>query len=237
MGTNNLTNFFVEHSESMTTWVVAALFLLVGIALLWPALRRGYQERSLRRRIRSAAADALHKVVIPDGMEGAVYLENLLLTPDGLLILPVHRYQGVVFAAEGIDNWTQVIGKRTYKFPNPLPQLESEVLALRDYAGKVPVDSRVIFTKGVEFPKGRPEKLISTAELEALAKQNRQRDIPTAYQQAWESLKRQIKTPEVSRLRELYSVEREPAMGGGGRVGLLMLILAAAWLAWRIWPG
>lgn len=233
MTIDSLINLLVQYSDNLFTWGVALLLLLGAMVLAWPRLCRGYLDRQLQKKIQAVAADALHQVVIPDGMDGAVYLENLLLTPDGLLVLPVHRYQGVVFAADGIDNWTQVLGKRTYKFTNPLPQLESEVLAVTDYASGIPVEGRVVFTKGVEFPKGRPGKLISVAELEKMGEDNRQREVPSAYWQAWKALKQQVQTPEVSKLRQLYAVEKETTFNGRSIMAGVMCLAAGAWLGWR----
>lgn len=237
MNTDNLLNLLSLHADNLLTWGIALLLLVAGLILLWPGLCRWFRDRKLQKKIHAVAADTLHQVVIPDGMDGAVYLENLLLTPDGLLVLPIHRYQGVVFAADGIDNWTQVLGKRTYKFPNPLPQLESEVLAVKDYAHPVPVQGRVVFTHGVEFPKGRPQKLISEQELDALAEQNRDRDIPGTYRQTWETLKQRVQTPEVSQLRQLYSIEKESTFRGRSLSGLLLLVLAVVWVGWRYLAG
>ncbi|MFO8024242.1 nuclease-related domain-containing protein [Thiohalophilus sp.] len=233
MTIDSLINLLIQHSDNLVTWGLTLLLLLAAIVLVRPHLYRGYLDRQLQKKIQAVAADTLHQVVIPDGMDGAVYLENLLLTPEGLLVLPVHRYQGVVFAADGIDNWTQVLGKRTYKFGNPLPQLEAEVLAVKDYASGIPVSGRVVFTKGVEFPKGRPGKLISLAELEKMAEDNRQREVPPAYWQAWETLKQQVQTPEVSRLRELYAVEQETTFKGRSIIAGVMFLAAGTWLGWR----
>ncbi|MDR9436472.1 MAG: NERD domain-containing protein [Thiohalophilus sp.] len=233
MTIDSLINLLIQYSEDLITWGITLLLLLGAILLAWPRLCRSYRDRQLQKKIQAVAADALHQVVIPDGMDGAVYLENLLLTPDGLLLLPVHRYQGVVFAADGIDNWTQVLGKRTYKFGNPLPQLESEILAVRYYASGIPVDGRVVFTKGVEFPKGRPGKLISVAELEKMGEDNRLREVPSAYWQAWEALKQKVQTPEVSKLRELYAIEKETTFNGRSIMAGVMFLVAGAWLGWR----
>ncbi|MDY6979022.1 MAG: nuclease-related domain-containing protein [Pseudomonadota bacterium] len=233
MTIDSLINLLIQYSEDLITWGIALLLLLGAILLAWPRLCRSYRDRQLQKKIQAVAADALHQVVIPDGMDGAVYLENLLLTPDGLLVLPVHRYQGVVFAADGIDNWTQVLGKRTYKFANPLPQLEAEVLAVSDYASGIPVAGQVVFTRGVEFPKGRPGKLISVAELEKMGEDNRLREVPSAYWQAWEALKKQVQTPEVSRLRQLYAVEKETTFNGRSIMAGVMFLAAGAWLGWR----
>ncbi|MFP4609523.1 MAG: nuclease-related domain-containing protein [Thiohalophilus sp.] len=231
MQIDTLTSLLTQDNELLIVWALALALILAGFLLIWPALRRGFRDRRLKKKIRAVGADVLHQVVISDGLDGAVYLENLLLTPDGLLVLPVHRYQGVVFAADGIDNWTQVLGKRTYKFPNPLPQLQSEVLAVKSYAAQTPVEGRVVFTPGVEFPRGRPDKLLSMDELDALAEQNRTREVPPAYRQSWESLKRQVGTPEVSRLREEYAIEKDPVFTARVLAGGLMLLAGAVWLA------
>ncbi|MDZ7662200.1 nuclease-related domain-containing protein [Thiohalophilus sp.] len=230
MQIDTLTSLLTQDNELLIVWGIAVALLLAGLFLIWPTLCSGLRDRRLQKKIRAVGADVLHQVVISDGLDGAMYLENLLLTPDGLLVLPVHRYQGVVFAADGIDNWTQVLGNRTYKFPNPLPQLQSEVLAVKNYATQTPVEGRVVFIPGVGFPKGRPDKLLSMDELDTLAEQNRTREVPPAYWQSWESLKRQVMTPEVSRLREEYAVEKDPAFNARALAGTLMLLLAVVWV-------
>lgn len=230
MQIDTLTSLLTQDNGPWIVWGIALVLFLAGVFLSWPTLRRGYRDRRLQKKIRAVGADVLHQVVISDGMDGVVYLENLLLTPDGLLVLPVHRYQGVVFAADGIDNWTQVLGKRTYKFSNPLPQLQSEIQAVKGYVAKMPVEGGVVFTPGVEFPKGRPDKLLSVEELDALGEQYRTREVPSAYWQAWESLKRQVLTPEMSQLRQEYAIEKDSALNVRMVVGLLVLLIAGVWL-------
>lgn len=233
MNADTLINIFSRHADSLITWGLTLLLLLAALFLILPAIKGWYRELVLRQKINSLAAESLHQVVLPDGMEGAVYLENLLLTPDGLLVLAIHGYRGVLFAADNIDNWTQVIGKRSYKFPNPLTQLESDVLAVRACVNNIPVTGRVLFTSGVEFPKGKPEKLISLTELENMRQQNQDKPVPATYLQAWEELKHRIRTPEVLALRKLYAVDRESHFSSQTVAGTVMLLLAAAWIGWR----
>lgn len=233
MNSNILTNIINQHGDTITTWGIAFLLLLIALFFIWPAAKGWYLDLTLRQKINGLAAESLHQVVIPDGMDGVVYIENLLLTPAGLLILPVHRYQGVLFAADNIDNWTQVIGKRSYKFANPLPQLEADVLAAKNCVGDIPVQGQVLYTRGVEFPKGKPDQLISLSELESMRQQNGDKPVPAAYMQEWDELKQQLRSPDVVALREQYAIESESHFTTQTAIGLVLLLVSGVWLAWR----
>jgi len=222
-----------QHGDTLTTLGIAFLLLLIAVFFIWPAVKGWYLDLTLHQKINGLAVETLHQVVIPDGMDGVVFIENLLLTPTGLLILPVHRYQGVLFAADNIDNWTQVIGKRSYKFANPLPQLEADVLAAKNCVGDIPVRGQVLFTKGVEFPKGKPDQLISLADLESVRHQYRDKPIPAAYMQAWDELKRQLRSPDVVALRNQYAIENESHFTTQTAIGLALFLASGLWLAWR----
>ena len=45
-------------------------------------------------------------------------------------------------------------------FQNPLGQLYDRLAVVRQIAGKVPVDGRVVFTARGSFPRGRPKRVV-----------------------------------------------------------------------------
>ena len=81
-------------------WVVACGVLVVLLAAtsfaLWRTTRT--PRRRLLATIKAISADHLHDVVIPDGLDGHIHLDLVLLTGHGILVLDVKDHDGSVFA-------------------------------------------------------------------------------------------------------------------------------------------
>ncbi len=218
----------------LTTWGVPLLLLLAALWLGRPALRRWRGERRLRRRLRQAGSGLLEGVVLDDGLDGEVFIDYLLLTPRAIHVLMVQRYRGAVFAAEGMDSWSQVVGQRTYRFANPLPELERNVMAVRQAAGEVPVEGHLVLPDAVQFPKGRPPVIRTVTKGLRFDAADPASPVPTALRHAWQALRQAVR-PLDRRQRRL--LQGESPTPDGLRVGLLagaLLLIAGAWLIWRL---
>lgn len=171
-------------------WQGILLAFLFGITLLvaWPPLTKIRAHRYLQGLIRRLGRDSLRHISLMDGADVPIYIEYLILQPDGLLLLIVKPFRGNIFAAEKIQNWTQVIRHHSFKFANPLHELETSLQALRGLLPKVSVRGLVVFAQGAHFPKGKPEAVCDFDELKALASQQDKREVPDALRQAWEQL-------------------------------------------------
>jgi hypothetical protein len=90
----------------------------------------------------------------------------LLLTQNGLLVIDLFDVSGVIFAGEKMTQWSVFGPKRHFTFTNPLPMLEERVMALKQLAGEMPVEGRIVFSMRGEFPKGRPATVIRLDELQ-----------------------------------------------------------------------
>ena len=221
---------WLDWQGPLATWGVPLFLLAVALWLGAPALRRSVAGRRLRRQLRRAGAGLLESVVLPDGLEGEVFIDYLLLTPRAIDVLMVQRYHGAVFAAEGMDSWSQVVGSRTYRFANPLPELERNVMAVRQAAGDVPVQGHLVVAGEASFPKGRPAAIRG---IDAFAPAGDEA-VPTPLRQAWQAL-RQAARPLDRQQRRLWQESSRPADGvRDGLLALILATLAAAWLAWRL---
>ncbi len=225
-----LNEFVAGHEALLLTWGPALVLLALALIVIWPVLRSHYAHWRLLRQIRALGTESLHNIVIPDGMGGRIYIENLVLTTEGILVLPVKRYTGVLFAADNIDLWTQVVGKRSYKFPNPLPELEAYVMAVRALVPDTGVEGRLLVARGAEFPKGKPQRLVPVAEAAATLRRKTDTPVPDALQRAWAQLKTVAEPEEARAVPEL----RENQAGEGGRIGLALVLLACA-VGWVLW--
>jgi hypothetical protein len=171
-------------------WQGILLVLLLGMTILiaWPPLQKIWAHRYLHRLIGCLGSQSLRHISVMDGADVPLYIEYLILQPDGLLLLIIKPFRGNIFAADKIENWTQVVRHHSFKFANPLHELETTLQALRGMLPKINVRGLVIFTQGAHFPKGKPQAVCDFEELKDLATRQDHREIPEALHQAWADL-------------------------------------------------
>lgn len=139
--------------------------LAVAAVLGWRYWRRREAARERLRQVGVIAYDMIRDVLVPDGNEGQLHLDFVLLTASGMLVVDLRDVPGVIFGSETMDEWTVIDGPRRRTFPNPLGPLYDRMAAVKLVAGQVPVDGRVVFTARASFPKGQPPRV---ASIEAL---------------------------------------------------------------------
>ena len=179
------------HSLPLTTdQLYLVLGAMAGIAALIFTFREQLfnwrEERRLRRAIRRLGARALRDIHLPDGMGGEVTIDYLLLASDALLVVGVKRYNGVIFGGTQTDQWTQVINRCSYKFPNPDDYLQRQVEAVHLLVPGTSVNGIHLFTHGASFPRGKPDNVLLSREIRQKA--TRFGKIPKALRQAWEQI-------------------------------------------------
>ncbi len=154
--------------ESEHAWVpFAALAMAVALALIvWQYLRHTSETRRLRRVLRSIASERQSDFVIPDGMDGQIQIQHILLTAHGILVMDLKPVSGAIFAGEKLEEWMAMNGSERFRFANPLAALRARTAAVRALVRDVPVHGRVVFMGDVEFVRGRPEQAVTLEELE-----------------------------------------------------------------------
>jgi hypothetical protein len=163
---------------------------MVLIFVVWKIRNRGGREKLIRL-LKKKGEGILVDIEIPDGIGNMVHLDCLLLTRAGMLVVDVKDYAGMIFGAESIDIWTQVLGSKSYKFDNPLFQNQERVMAVKSLAFGAPVSGRVIFTGAGEFPKGKPEGVSIPSTLDDdLGYINEYNELSSSMLDGWEQIKR-----------------------------------------------
>lgn len=169
--------------------VLAVPGAVVVLAVLFrKQLGNWREQRQVARMIRRLGARKLRNLQLPDGMGGEVTIEYLLLTRDALLVVGVKRFSGLIFGGPLTDQWTQVINRVSYKFPNPDEYLQRQVNAVHMLAPGVTVTGLHLFTHGASFPRDKPDNIMSTREIGQLPKRPKYKDIPKGIRMAWEQL-------------------------------------------------
>ncbi|MHB1240994.1 MAG: nuclease-related domain-containing protein [Gammaproteobacteria bacterium] len=160
-----LAQILTRPPEQWWLWTAAVAVVFIALLILRRWWRRSAESRRIRRILRRLCADLLRDVVIPDGVGGVLQLDWLLLVQGGVVVLDIKPYPGMLFGAQHINQWTQVIRGGSYKFPNPLHANRTRVQAVREAIPGMPVDGRVVFPRDGQFPKGRPDGVSSLDHL------------------------------------------------------------------------
>lgn len=134
------------------------LSLAVFITYLWTR-RQLSASAQLDLILQSYKRDEIKEIIIPDGIGGLLEVEHIVLVDQGLLLIETYSISGNLFGAEHIDQWTQILDGRSYKFENPLRRLRTVRQALKLLAPNVPIFCKVVFNADSHFPKGKPEEV------------------------------------------------------------------------------
>ena len=179
----------VETLDSGVAATIGVVLIASVLAAAWLVRWKRSVPRQINRLIRSISVDALANVIIPDGMNGEIHIDHLLLTPKGLLLLDIKDLGGPVFAGDKLDFWTAGESGNRLKFNNPLPFLQDRTAAVSELAPGLPIDSRIVFTKDAAFPKGHPDRVTT---LETLGEEYQSVDAEpnhAAVPPQWETIK------------------------------------------------
>lgn len=153
--------------SSLALWLgggaVLVLLAAIGAVLWWRATA---VAREVERTLRTVARDAVRGVVVPEGVDGPVYIECVLVGARALVVLDLRDVRGAVFGAEKMDEWTVLDGVKRFTFRNPLVALHDRVNALRHHLGdEVEVQGRIVFSPRAAFPKGMPPRAVALRDL------------------------------------------------------------------------
>ena len=135
------------------TVVFAAIVIAAVVSII---LRRTKHQRAIKKLISDLSRDCLRNIFLPDGIDGEVWVDGVLLTDGGLIVLDIRDYTGNLFGGEVINEWTQLISGRSHKFSNPLMEMSTRVQAVQSLV-EVPVKGCVVFTHRGRFPKNIPQ--------------------------------------------------------------------------------
>ncbi len=185
-------NDFFSTQHPILPGVILAVLVALVLFFSWSPVQQLLAHWSLSRLLKQIGMQSLHNVYVSDGLDDVIYVEQLILQADRLLLVTVKPFRGNIFAAEQIDQWTQVIGHHSYKFLNPLHQQETDLQALRAVMPDTPIHRLVVFAKGSYFPKGKPEDVCDFTDLKQIAELQKNKVVMPAIQTQWQDLVKQV---------------------------------------------
>lgn len=148
-----VTDFFPPEQSQQIIALGAVILLLV----VWLIHRRRNRVNRLQRVLDEISYDRIDDILIPNGDDGEIHIDHLLLTSRGLLIVDIKDVDGTVFGSDKMEKWTVISATNRFTFSNPQPALYDRIAAVRHIVRQVPVAGRLLFLDGGEFTKGIPE--------------------------------------------------------------------------------
>lgn len=221
---------FISDYPFFVTWSVTVLILVIGLFLQLAWLKIYAGEWTLNKLLKNAGLKSLHNVSISDGVDGKIFIEHLILTPNNILLLGVKKFRGLIFAAKKINLWTQVIGKKSYKFENPLHKLENDISVLNTKIENTKIVGKILFINGSEFPKGKPDDVITISDIKSWPKKDANTEIPTTLLNDWDQL------TELAIIDELdKGVLIDDGKSSLKIISLVVtIVVVLLWLLWRL---
>tara|TARA_R110001592_G_scaffold76085_2_gene229907 strand:- start:4863 stop:5447 length:585 start_codon:yes stop_codon:yes gene_type:complete len=146
-------------TQNTSILLIVATFIIIILILLLINNRKKSTHRQMVAILKPYIQDEIKNIIIPDGIGGLLEIEHLILMEHGLLLIETYPMSGNMFGAETIEQWTQLIAGRSYKFANPLRHIRTSRQALKELAPNIPIFCRVVFNADSIFPKGKPEEV------------------------------------------------------------------------------
>jgi len=150
-------------TNDVARWLVPGA--IVALLLVWFWYRRRNSGSRLKKVLNEIGYDRIDDLVIPNGDEGEIQIDHLLLTSQGLLIVDIKNAIGTIFGSDKMQEWTVISNERRYTFSNPQAALYDRIAAVRHIVRQVPVAGRILFLDGAEFTKGVPDLVSNLDEL------------------------------------------------------------------------
>lgn len=154
--------------------------------------KKHYASKKIDLALKGYSQAELHDVVFPDGVGGLVEIERLVLVKQGILVIETYPISGNLFGADKIEQWTQMLNGKSFKFTNPLYRIQMLRQAIKAIAPSTPIFYRVIFTANdSSFPKGKTDDVSTLFSLENDLEMLKQSPVMTEKQRSnWQRILR-----------------------------------------------
>ena len=191
---NEISPHILQLMEGYTLPIILVLLTLAIIIYLSRGkIRDNWLSLKTRYRLNHLGIKQITNLQCPDGLDHYFNIDRLILRQDGITLLAHVCYPGKIFCADKIDDWTQMLGKKSYRFKNPLYDLDCEIKAVSACVPDVPVNGFLFFDHQTEFPKGHPDRILRLKEIPDELKRNKQDEVQEKVMSAWQDLLRMAK--------------------------------------------
>jgi hypothetical protein len=188
MDIEQLINGLNLESDALIAGIVVLALLLV-LFLNRKRILVSLREWRIQRCLGRIGSEQIRGLVCDDGLDGYYKIDRLALTPGAILLINYRPYVGNIYCAESISEWTQVIGQKSFKFENPLFEIENQLTSLKLLIGDAPIRGYLFFNHSAEFPKGHPDSVLTPDNIPAEFLATGNEGVSAEIRAAWELLK------------------------------------------------
>ena len=182
----------MEH-YALPAVLVLLLLAFISIYLGRRKLQQKWGNLKTRKSLDQLGLKQISNVHYPDGLGHYFTIDRLILRHDGITLLMYKPFPGKIYCAENIDHWTQMLGTKSYRFKNPLYELDNQIKAVSAYIPGVPVNGFLFFDSQAEFPKGHPERIIHLKNIPDELKRDKKQEAKAPVLSAWKKLLTMLK--------------------------------------------
>ena len=188
----NISEFTQLSLEILNTYKFELLVFSILLALILflsrHKLKQYWLNRKTRRLFNKLGIKRIADFKCPDGLGYHFSIDRLILRHDGISLLLYKRFPGKIYCADDIDHWTQMIGRKSYRFDNPFYDLDCQIKAVSDCVPGIAVNGYLFFDHLAEFPKGRPDRVIQLKEIPEELIFDKGKKLEESVKAAWENL-------------------------------------------------
>ena len=174
----------------VTITVLAIIFILI---INWRKLCTQWLEWRTHRCLNQIGIKQMKNFICADGLDGNFKIDRLVMLHNSILLIAFKPYSGYIYCADSIPEWTQIIGQKSYKFTNPLFELENQVTTIQSIVPNVLVQGVLFFDHSAGFPKGHPDKVLNPDNIPENFMRLKCPEPQTEILQSWQAL---INLPE-----------------------------------------
>jgi hypothetical protein len=192
----------ILNPRNLQSDIVAYAIVSLAVLLILFINRRGlmlrFSEWRLQRCLKRIGCEQMRDLVCADGLDGHYNIDRLALTRDAILLISYKPYVGNIYCSERISEWTQVVEQKSFKFENPLFELENQLTALKQVTGNVKLQGFLFFNLSASFPKGHPDSVLQPDNIPERFVGTRGEQVNADVRQAWERLKALPSSPSTN---------------------------------------
>lgn len=141
-------------------YAIVAIALLLILFINRRRLVTRWRDWRIERCLNRIGSEQIRNLVCADGLDGHYQIDRLALTRDAIVLISYKPFDGNIYCAERISEWTQVIEQKSFKFENPLFELDNQLTALKLLVDKTPLRGYLFFNQSAQFPKGHPDAIL-----------------------------------------------------------------------------
>ena len=163
----DLSAVFFSILESIW-WVIPIILCLMVFKTSWfkGLFGEAIVAAVLRFGLNQYVYNVLHDVTL-ETEGGTTQIDHVIISHYGVFIIETKHMSGWIFGQSKDKTWMQTLGKRKYRFQNPLRQNYRHVKAIEQLLDipTTAIHPLVVFTGSAEFKLGRPDGVVSPFSL------------------------------------------------------------------------